>query len=342
MMILRLFACKAPTPLQESKQNSEDTDTGSYPPDTVAPPAWMSFSEHFSVEADRGLAWERDPDFSIDSYTVPQIFMAPDGRFAMFATWHLVTDDDWRARQVMYSEDGLNWTEPEPFLFPEQWPLDCGSRFSDGAVWLQHEGTWRYVMEGKTELFDEKGPHMLCDATTTDGVNYAFDDKQFYTINNGETSISVPAFISRADDSALFYFNSLIDGVSAIWVSTVDPETSEVSVLPKPILTGLNVDPMPVYVMGGGLRLYHTWSDNLIQSGGIGYTTTHDGLYTADQSALLIPDTGVCDKVPVGECLMDPAFLRLSDGRLVLYFTAPIFSEDGGFTPAIKRAFATD
>jgi hypothetical protein len=43
-----------------------------------------------------------------------------------------------------------------------------------------------------------------------------------------------------------------------------------------------------------------------------------------------------------GECLLDPAFLRLPDDRLVLYFTRLQSVERGGFTARIERAFATD
>jgi hypothetical protein len=69
---------------------------------------------------------------------------------------------------------------------------------------------------------------------------------------------------------------------------------------------------------------------------------TDDGV-TFDRFELIrSSEPASCDFTNPGECILDPAFLALPDGRLVLYFTWWKTLAEGQFAFDIGRAFAVD
>jgi hypothetical protein len=105
------------------------------------------------------------------------------------------------------------------------------------------------------------------------------------------------------------------------------------------LLSPAQVDPDPVYLEGGGLRLYHTCG----HLGSPGYAETLDGLAFGEDIPLIETD-GNCLEEDVGVCesLLDPSFLRLEDDSMWLYFTWLAHHEDDTWETAIVRARVLD
>lgn len=336
-MLVVLLACAAPV--------AGPTDTG----DTAAPlPAWspapwLAEAEHFTVPAERGLTWELE-DTRIEGYAVPQIFVAPDGRFGMLATWMAGNVED---RYVLWSDDGVTWTEGGVFMASDAFPYTCGDRLEDAAVWREDAGTWTFLFEG-TEFVEGGGlslePRNLCAATTTDLETWTFDNAIFWAGVDEDDRVSVPAILPFASEGARLWYNGDLnantDEGPGVRMSALD-RAGVTPVHADPLMDWDHVDPMPVFREGGGVRLYHSRFRGEQGEAGLRVVELDGDLLPADDGALLLASPGDCGEPPSGECYMDPTFLALDDGTLYLYFT--IATSDGGsLTSAIGRAVARD
>ena len=146
-----------------------------------------------------------------------------------------------------------------------------------------------------------------------------------------------PSALPLADGSHVVYYVGDLYGWGGIRALRLSADGQAVSAqIEGALLSADHVDPDPVYLQGGGLRLYLTYG----LSGGAGYADTQD-LSSFGEPAQLIANTSDC-AYPGGLCLLDPAFLRLPDGELALYFTEVVQGEEGKQSFSIKRAFATD
>jgi len=309
----------------------------------LSPPDWMWQAEHFMVEPERGLTWERDEDFEIEGYTVPHLFVYPDGRFGMLAGE--MHGEAFEARSVLTSDDGLEWSEGAPLFWPDDFPIECGERLQDATVWIRTEDSYLFILEGYDESFSEEDPPVsyFCHATSPDGNSFEHQDSYFYEGGYEGGVFSVPSAISRSDgDALLFYMDHLGGENEGIHVLEADADSLATQVLSDgSIMDEHHVDPDPVYLADGGLRLYHTWFWPLEQGGmwesrGLAYVPLDEDLLpTAEATVLVESDEDA------GEDIFDPSMVRLHDGTLVLYFTSMI-SGDEGNSFAIKRAFATD
>ena len=88
------------------------------------------------------------------------------------------------------------------------------------------------------------------------------------------------------------------------------------------------------------MRLYHT-AHATGEGPGPGYADTVDGVNFTPATQLIFP-VGACLTVEGGECLLDPAYLRLDDGTMLLYFTWLDLDQAGSGALGIGRAIATD
>ena len=312
-------------------------------------------ARHATVEPDRGLVWERDPDFYLDRMSVPHILPMPDGSFVMLAT----SLDEPQGRWYLTSPDGLNWTMAEQALFVSgDFPADCGNRLEDGTVIHEQGGGARLILEA-TQLQKTTGRtdwRAWCHAYAADGVSFEPQEGYFYEGSEQDGGqISVPSPLHLADWSALIYYQgdlySEVGGVeegNGVRIARVAAGSAEAepwitsNVLPEGML-----DPMPVYLEGGGVRLYHTYNvppEELSPDSpgpSPGYAETSDGPNLGPSTRLFEVEGNCMDTDNGGECLLDPFFLRLDDGTLVLYFTW--FTAEGGATGMrIGRAFAVD
>ncbi len=348
-MIRFILAIAAPL-LVACPPPGDSGDTGDASAHPLSPPPWMWQAQHMTVPADRGWVFEEDPDFQLDDLTVPAVYVLPDGRFGMLAT---VMDDaeERLARSVLTSDDGLEWSEPEPLIYPEAFEPYCGNRLQDAAVWIQDEHRYRFVFEGLEDIIDgEERPlteTWLCHGVSTDGGAIEPAADYLWTGEREGECNSVLSALTTHDERGLVFYNGDLTHISAegpgIRAFSIDPDGLDVRVeTPGPLLPWHFVDPNPVYLEGGGLRLYHTWFPEVLtgslEGTGLGAVDLDDELQPIDEPTLILEASGT---EKTGTKPMDPTLLMLSDGQLVLYYTHVI--RDGEILPGgIRRAFAVD
>lgn len=319
-----------------------DTDTGEPVVDPWAPPMDFVDAYHFTVPTDRGLVWEIDEDFAIDNYTVPQVFVAPDGRYGLFAT-NMGSTEDNSARTVFWSDDGVDWENGGVMFRPSDVPYDCGDRLEDQAVW-EDGVTWRFILECSTPGEDGNpvGPRQFAVASSMDLESFDFDPAPMFAGTvEGEVD-SVPYVLPFAEQDPRLFYNGDLTGKTTegpgIRIGTIDPTTRLLGDIEGPITTGENVDPMPVYLEGGGIRLYHTdfgtpWSLAVVE--------LDEDLTVSATPSTIVPGEGGCDGDVEGTCYADPTYIRLDDGTIYLYFTR-LVRDPYGYTSSIGRAIAVD
>ena len=304
-------------------------------------PASFWQAPSFTVEPARGLLWERDTAFSIPGITVPQIFVRADGSYGMFVTVNATGND----RYLLTSDDGVTWSDPPELLFaPADFaPLDCGTRLEDAVVLYQPDGSYLLVLEAS---YTEEGGltplwRRWCQATSPDGVTFTPNtESYFFTGLEGDEGVpSVPGALPLSDGAQLVYYNAAMGSpTQGIRVAIgAQPDVMLTQVSGAAVLPISDVDPLPVYLEGGGIRLYHTHGPG----GGPGYAEMAGGVL-AEGDAGVINNTEPDCVVEGGECLLDPAFLHLPDDRLVLYYSRVTLNADGTFSEAVERAWATD
>jgi len=343
-LIVALLCAGCPAP-----GDSADTEVAE-PTERWAPPAWMWQAQHLTVPAERGWRFEIDEDFELTDLSVPALFVLPDGRFGMLATRMGDTKEHY-ARSLLTSDDGLEWSEPAPLMWPGDFAIDCGNRLQDASVWVQDEQTYRFVFEG---FFDRETPNeqpltetFLCHATSSDGASFELADDYLWTGERDAECNSVLSALTTADDRGLFFYNGDLTHQSAegpgIRAFSLDPASLAVQVeTPGPLLPWHHVDPNPVYLEGGGLRLYHTWfADQYggeLAGTGIGAVDLGEDLEASGEPTLVLEAIGSEQE---GDKPMDPTLLMLPDGQLVMYFTSFVMGEEGN-RARVRRAFAVD
>ena len=306
--------------------------------DALSPPPQLWQADAFTLEAERGLLWEIDEAFSIPDHSVPSIYLRGDGSYVMMAT----RMDQAEARWSLSSLDGSSWTAAaQALVSPDEFSTDCGNRFEDANVLYLDDGSYLLLVEGSK--YDEENSarpkwRRWCLASSPDGAE--FQPLDLVLFEGGEADaeqISVPSALPLADGSHVVYYVGDLYGWGGIRALRLSADGQAVSAqIEGALLSADHVDPDPVYLQGGGLRLYLTYG----LSGGAGYADTQD-LSSFGEPAQLIANTSDC-AYPGGLCLLDPAFLRLPDGELALYFTEVVQGEEGKQSFSIKRAFATD
>ena len=320
--------------------SAEDTGPGT----NLAPPEWFDYARYYTVPPDRGLVWERDPDFVLEGFSVPAIVVEPDGSYTLLATNMFDPVGRWR----LTSPDAENWTaDDEALLTGEDFSVDCGNRLPDAAI-LYRPDSYHIVMEGaqleNTGITSWRG---FCHASSpvTTPLNYTTLPDYFLEMpedENGEHQPSVPTFLPTYDDDALLYFVDAVDSPEyhgGIRLAHVTTASMSVEVLVTDnLLDDADVDPDPIYLEGGGIRLYHTHGIG----GGPGYTDTFDGTTMGEDTELIVPNGSCNESTEGGECILDPYFLHLPDDRLVMYFTVAKIDDRGDIVPQIQRAWAQD
>ncbi|MBN1335420.1 MAG: hypothetical protein JXB39_05620 [Deltaproteobacteria bacterium] len=315
----------------------------------LAPPdGWYAASYH-TVEPGRGLAWERDMAFRIENFTVPQVYVRPDGILVMLAT-SMTTPE--AGRWYLTSPDGLEWTPAsESLLDDSDFPVNCGNRLEDGFLLPTSDHGFRLVLEGT--LLDEKSDRTIwrrwCQATSPDAIGFTPIGDYFYEGSPNDAHVpSVPSPFLLADGSALVYYvgdlyNDASRQGNGIRIARVPDGGDHAEPWASAnVLPAGHVDPMPVYLEGGGLRLYHTMSSQTPEVGpGPGVAESGDAS-TFTPPVRLLEGEGNCNDPKGGECLLDPVYLRLPDGTMLLYFTWLRSDAEGRTSFGIGRAFATD
>lgn len=330
----------------DSGADTGDVDSGDPTQGTWLPPAWDDGAASFTVPADRGRAWAIDPSFRLDGFAVPHLLRTPDGGWAMLAT-DMRGNDRFLARSVLWSDDGATWTEGGALLRAEDFPYGCRARLEDSTSWMAAPGVWTFLFLGALEDAEGDGQEerWLCGASTSDLASFSYGEGPLFDGTFDGDLVSVPAVLAFDGEDPRLWYNGDLLGVSeegpGIRVARIaaDGAVADVS---APLLHAGNVDPAPAYVEGGGVRLYHTWSEGPDGATGVGFTDLDAALVPTGEDVAAFLSPGACGKEPLGTCYMDPAFARLDDGTLALYFGVTEYAGDGTFTTWIGRAVATD
>lgn len=310
--------------------------------------------EAFSVESERGLSWKEDSDYLIAGHTVPTVMALHGGKgYRMFTT-----GPERGKIHVHESSDGLNWTlQDKPLFRPGSLPAECGEMPLDVAVAYLPDGRYRLFVEGWVSMNalgpppgegdPGPAPMRLCTFTSMDAETWLHERGHWVIATNHNIWPSVldVAWEPATGEYTLFFVDTHpeFDGIrTATSNSAAEFELQgKERILPRQF-----VDPNPIRFRDkAGWRLYHT-HDAL--KGQLGYA---DSVGSGEFDPQGKPLDGLSGQTcftppnlpsPPDRCMYDPAFLRLPDGRLVMYYgvfqTMPDRSERLGIT----RAFATD
>ena len=329
----------------DSTGDTSSGDTGTYsgagfPKNMLMPPEGLIQGETFTIPVDRGLAWEWDSTFSIDGRARPQLFQQSDGTLVM--TVQLVSEG--KSLFALTSTNGSAWDRSSvAFLEPELFaPLNCGNKLEDAYVTYLPDATFLLIAEGSYDPELDGDPEWTtwCRATSATGETFS-PDVSGYAFEGGDSDVGHPGDpggILLSDYTSLVYYNSEethdLGGIRALIGGAPDWDftaVDEADVLIEP-----DVEPAPVYLEGGGVRVYYT----LGEDGGIGEVDFEDGVTASgDMLALANPDAD-CSEVGA-VCYRDPVVVHLVDDRIAMYFTM-ITSDSNGYSYAIQRAWATD
>ncbi len=308
----------------------------------------------FSVEPDRGLSWERDPEFLIAGHTVPTLLVLPgDEGFRM-----VTTGKERGTLHLHVSEDGLEWKQQkEPFFHRKTMPAECGKMPLDVAFSYMPDGSVRMIVEGwksehalgPTPMEGDPGPApmALCSFMSRDGKEWIHEKGAWVlkTMGNAWPSVLDVSWDAVSGTHRMYYVDTHpeVDGIRL----AVSPDGAEYTpTQAERLLERAHVDPNPIRLRdGSGWRLYHT-HDAL--KGALGFVDSKSGLdFEAEDKGLAGLSGQACYTPPnlpspPDACLYDPAFLRLPGGRLVMYYGIFETTEDRVDRIGIGRAFATD
>lgn len=307
----------------------------------LSPPTDFVFTNSFTVENDAGI-WIRDDEFSLPDVSVPMIFIKPDGTYGMLVSAMNLSEGRW----PFYSENGLDWLKGDSAVItPKSFDIDCGNKLEDGTILYQEDGSYILLVEATYSQSENSEPiwRRWCQAKSSDGEQFTPINEYFFTgfENDGE-QISVPSALPIDNWRQIIYYvgdlNTQASTHSGIRSLIVEEDGSITQLTEQSLMESDKVDPNPAYLAGSGLRLFHTRG----LSGGAGKVDSLDGITLSDPVQLISNSTD-CMKELGGECLLDPAYLRLPDGQPVIYFTQIIFEEDDYGFPllhfSIQRAF---
>ena len=308
-----------------------------------------------SVPAERGSAWKQDATFLLADHTVPSIIPLPDRTFLMVST----PQKRRGTLTLHHSPDGRTW-HARGALPTHLLPATCGRMFLDAAAQPLPAGRVRLLVEGWSTPHGQANPTAqgppkpgddpgtrLCALVTTDGHTWTAEGTGPLLPTDGSTWPSVPAVsLDPESGAARLFFADTYPGRDAVRRAR-SPDGVHFEPDPTPrVLPERHVDPDPVYVHGTTrLRLYHTF-DAL--TGELGVAESDDGGATFDRVKRLPGLSGQTCHTPPEQpsppdlCFLDPAFLALPDGTLMLYYSRFQTTADGREVVGIGRAIATD
>jgi len=212
--------------------------------------------------------------------------------------------------------------------------------------WSTHNGLADPHASGPPQPGDDPGTR-LCALVTTDGQTWTAEGSGPLLPTDGSTWPSVPAVhIDPEFGTPTLFFADTYPGRDAVRRAT-SPDGQHFELDRRTtVLPERHVDPDPVHIRDTRtLRLYHTF-DAL--SGELGVAESVDGGATFTDPARLHGLSGQTCHTPPEQpsppdlCLLDPAFIALTDGTLMLYYSRFQTTADGRDVIGIGRAIATD
>ena len=308
-----------------------------------------------SVPAHRGMHWEEDPTFLLAGHTVPSLVHLPGGGHLLIST----PQSRRGTLSIHHSTNGRTW-QSRGMLPTHLLPRECGRVFLDAAAQPLPDGRIRLLVEGWMAPTGQANPTAsgppkpgddpgtrLCALISSDGHTWTAEGTGPLLPTDGSTWPSVPAVSLDPENGApRLFFADTYPGRDAVRRATSPNGQAFTPDSTGRVLPERHVDPDPTYVAGTTrIRLYHTW-DAL--SGELGVAESDDGGRSFDNLKKLPGLSGqVCHTPPEQPsppdlCRLDPAFIALSDGTLMLYYSRFQTTADGREVVGIGRAIAVD
>ena len=298
-----------------------------------------------ALSAERGLSWKRDEGFLLANHTVPTVL-------EMAHETVLFTSAPERGHIAIHrSKDGLNW-EAGGRIDLGALPEGCGVTALDVSVHATASG-YRLIVETWLRpqgLMDPSGqavpqedsPTRFCALDSPDGQTWTPMDSPLDWPGLSASWPSGLEFVPQSRGEHFFYVDTYpdLDGIrfGAIENGVLVSKGQRATLLPS-----THVDPAPVLLEQGGVRLYHSRS----LEGVLAFSDSSDGVQFGESVPLDGLSGQVCHAPPErpsapDKCYLDPAFLRLKDDRLVLYFSVFESLPGGVERRGIGRAYAVD
>lgn len=299
-----------------------------------------------SLPKDRGMRFERDAGFLIQGHTVPTILVLDTG-------YVLFSSAPERGQIALHiSEDGVSWKAHSRLDLSSQ-PAECGPMALDVSVQYVDEG-YRLLVETwstRTGLTDPSGkagpppkesPTTFCAWRSRDGLQWRAESKAIAWEDKKATWPSGLEFLQLESEQRVFYTDTYPD-LDGIRVAQITEPSRVRAGARKTALARSLVDPNPVRLLEGGVRLYHTRA----LEGALGFSDSTDGYVfppsrdvegLSRQKCYTPPER----PSPPDACFLDPFVLRLPDDRVLIYFS--VFESLAGKKErrGIGRAWAVD
>ncbi len=228
----------------------------------------------------------------------------------------------------------MDWSDtPQALVEAEDLDGACGQHLVDAAVVYTDEGGYRLLVEGLDEY-----ERRFCALSSADGVLWTNEGVAWSGTELDENNISVPEILRHRDGHWLLYYLGDLGGGGGggdnIRLAASGDGVTWSSRVAEGMLPAHDTDPFPVWLTGGGVRLYHT---HPVMLGLIGASDSADG-----ESFESTTDVAGLDPSATHpeELWLDPVVLRLPDDRIVAYFTRT--QPDGGQAVGVGRAWAVD
>ncbi len=287
----------------------------------IKPPArtpieWKSF---FTLKPEEGRVFTLESTAIIPAASVPGINIANDGRVILGYA------GQGGRGQATTSNQGRAFTPLTNF---------ARAQAGDGAFIYLPDGRTRYITEEPLRTSTpQRHKSRLVSWISYDGINWGREAGGRYQPGAEDDSIaSVPAALQVADSVWRVYYvgdwyraNGTRTAISTDWGWTWRPESQ------KNVLRNHDVDPHPVYLTNGKIRIYHR---NMKAPGGIAFTDGDGVAFDTTLTKLLLAD-GTAN---VG-LLLDPAVIKFPNGEVACYIGGtPLFNQPG--VPKIVAAWA--
>ncbi len=272
---------------------------------------WKTF---FTLRPEEGVSFLLDTTAVIPNASVPGPNIANDGRVILgFA------GGPGGRGQATTSDNGRSFTRLTGYAAPQA---------GDGAFIYLRDGRTRFITEEPLRTSTpQRHKSRLVSWISSDGINWSREAGVRYQPGAEDDSIaSVPAALQVADSVWRMYYvgdwyrtNGTRTAISTDWGWTWQPESR------KNILRNHDVDPHPVYLTNGRIRIYHR---HMRAAGGIAYTDGDGLVFDTTRTQMLLPDG-------VGHpgLLLDPAVIKFPNGDIACYIGAVSF---GGLPSAPK------
>lgn len=277
------------------------------------PIAWKPY---FTIPPDRGVHFQYDTLAIIPNSGVPKVGVDPDGYLLLY-----FSGPQTGVAQIL--QDGAVVQRLEEF--PDR------ARGDGGFIYLP-DGRIRYITEEPApDRTPQRHKSRIVSYISNDGLHWGKEMGIRYQPGIEDDSISsVPAVLQVQDSVWRMYYvadyyrtNGARTAISNDWGVTWQRESN------GNILRVGDVDPQPVYLSDGRVRLYHRHGFNPqkmapIWEQGVAFTDSPDGVtFDTNTTRVIISDT-------TGEPMfkLDPSVVRFPNGDIACYIGAS--SQSGG------------